>query len=201
MLLSLGRRPRVLNDGELICFASRVADMAGTHRVADHIVGYLAGTGVGYIFGVDGVGAGATGVVMQVLRAMTHPGDTIVMATPTFDGYPVCAQIAGLRSVTIPLDERGHHDLDTLAQAAARARIVVLCRPHNPTGTLESVAEVMRFLRRVPSDTIVLLDEAYIEFVAAAGRIDTGALITCFGNVVVVRTFSKAYGLAGLRIG
>jgi histidinol-phosphate aminotransferase len=147
------------------------------------------------------LGAGATGVVMQVLRAMTNPGDTIVMATPTFDGYPICAQIAGLRSVAIPLDEHGHHNLDAFAEAAAHARVVVLCRPHNPTGTLESAAEVMRLLRRIPSDTIVLLDEAYIEFVAAAHRMDTGALIACFGNVVVIRTFSKAYGLAGLRIG
>jgi histidinol-phosphate aminotransferase len=76
-----------------------------------------------------------------------------------------------------------------------------LCRPHNPTGTVESAAEVLRFLRRVPDDTVVLLDEAYIEFVAAQHRIDGPDLIRCFPNVVVLRTFSKAYGLAGLRIG
>ena len=147
------------------------------------------------------LGAGATGVVMQVLRATTQPGDTIVMTTPTFDGYPIFAQIARLRSVVIPLDEHGHHDLDALADAAAEARVVVLCRPHNPTGTLAPVADVLRLLRRVPSDTIVLLDEAYIEFVAPEHRIDAAALIAQFPNVVVIRTFSKAYGLAGLRIG
>lgn len=147
------------------------------------------------------LGAGATGVVMQVLRAMSDPGDTIVMATPTFDGYPIFAQIAGLKSVTIALDEQGHHDLDALAEAAADARVVVLCRPHNPTGTVEPVTDVLRFLCRIPSDTIVLLDEAYIEFVAAEHRIEAGALVARFANVVVVRTFSKAYGLAGLRIG
>ena len=147
------------------------------------------------------LGAGATGVVMQILRALTIPGDTIVMTSPTFDGYPIFAQIARLVSVTVPLDEHGHHDLAAMADAAATARVVVLCRPHNPTGTLESVSEVIQFLRRVPSDTIVMLDEAYIEFVAPEHRIDAAALIARFPNVMVVRTFSKAYGLAGLRIG
>lgn len=147
------------------------------------------------------LGAGATGVVMQVLHAVTAPGDRIVMTSPTFDGYPIFAQMARLMSITVPLDKHGHHDLDAMADAAADAKVVVLCRPHNPTGTLESIADVERFLRRVPSDTVVLLDEAYIEFVAAEHRIDAPALIQRFPNVVVVRTFSKAYGLAGLRIG
>jgi histidinol-phosphate aminotransferase len=78
---------------------------------------------------------------------------------------------------------------------------VVVCRPHNPTGTLEPTAQLLRFLLRVPRDTIVLLDEAYIEFAAPEHRIDIAALVGRFPNVVVVRTFSKAYGLAGLRIG
>jgi histidinol-phosphate aminotransferase len=147
------------------------------------------------------LGAGASGVVMQVLHAVTRPGDRIVLSEPTFDGYPIFTQMARLTSVTVPLDERGHHDLAALAEAAADARVVVLCRPHNPTGTLEPVADVRRFLRRVPEDTIVVLDEAYIEFVAPQHRIDGPDLIRSFPNVVVLRTFSKAYGLAGLRIG
>jgi histidinol-phosphate aminotransferase len=147
------------------------------------------------------LGAGASGVVMQVLHAVTRPGDRIVLSEPTFDGYPIFAQMARLTSVTVPLDEHGHHDLDAMAEASAEARLVVLCRPHNPTGTLEPVPDVERFLRRVPDDAVVLLDEAYIEFVAAAHRIDGPDLIRRFPNVVVLRTFSKAYGLAGLRIG
>jgi histidinol-phosphate aminotransferase len=147
------------------------------------------------------LGAGASGVVMQVLHAVTRPGDRIVFSEPTFDGYPILAQMARLASVTVPLDEHGHHDLEAMAEAAADARVVVLCRPHNPTGTLESVADVQRFLRRVPADTVVLLDEAYIEFVAPQHRIDGPNLIRQFPNVIVLRTFSKAYGLAGLRIG
>lgn len=147
------------------------------------------------------LGAGATGVVLQALQALTASGDTIAMASPTFDGYPIVAQMARLNSVAVPLDERGHNDLDGLADAAADARVVVVCRPHNPTGTLEPAAALFRFLRRVPRGTVVLLDEAYIEFTGPEHRIDVLALVARFPNVVVVRTFSKAYGLAGLRIG
>lgn len=147
------------------------------------------------------LGQGATGVAMQLLHAMTEPGDRIAMTTPTFDGYPIFAQMARLQPIVVPLDEYGHHDLDTLAEAAADARVVILCRPHNPTGTLESAAAVERFLAAVPSDTIVLLDEAYIEFVAPAFRLDGLSLIQRYPNLLVLRTFSKAYGLAGLRIG
>ncbi|MDT5110435.1 MAG: histidinol-phosphate aminotransferase [Mycobacterium sp.] len=147
------------------------------------------------------IGAGATGVVVQVLHAVTSPGDTMVMTSPTFDGYPIFAQMARLRSVTVALDQHGHHDLDAMADAAANARVVVLCRPHNPTGTIEPAAEVERFLRRIPSDTVVLLDEAYVEFLSPEHRIDAPALVDRFPNVVVLRTFSKAYGLAGLRVG
>ncbi|OBB95182.1 histidinol-phosphate transaminase [Mycobacterium sp. 852002-40037_SCH5390672] len=147
------------------------------------------------------LGAGASGVAMQVLHAVTRPGDRIVFSSPTFDGYPIFAQMARLTPVTVALDERGHHDLDAMADAAVGARVVVLCRPHNPTGTLEAVADVQRFLRRVPQDTVVLLDEAYIEFVAPQHRVNGPDLVRHFPNVVVLRTFSKAYGLAGLRIG
>ena len=147
------------------------------------------------------LGAGATGVALQVLQSVTSPGDRIVLTSPTFDGYPILAQMARLISVSVPIDEHGHHDLDALADAAADAKVVVLCRPHNPTGTLEPTADVERFLRRVPSDTIVLLDEAYVEFVAPEHRLDAPALVQRFPNVVVLRTFSKAYGLAGLRVG
>jgi histidinol-phosphate aminotransferase len=147
------------------------------------------------------LGTGASGVVMQVLHALTRPGHRIVLSEPTFDGYPIFARMARLTSLTVPLDEHGHHDLEAMAELAADARVVVLCRPHNPTGTLEPVSAIEKFLSKIPSDTIVLLDEAYIEFVAPQHRIDGPNLIRRFPNVIVLRTFSKAYGLAGLRIG
>jgi histidinol-phosphate aminotransferase len=162
----------------------RLRGLIGSHvgLPADHVV----------------LGAGATGVVLQALQTLTVPGDAIAMSAPTFDGYPIVARMTGLESLTVPLDEHGHNDLDGLADAAANARIVVVCRPHNPTGTLEPLAELLCFLDRVPRDTVVLLDEAYIEFAASEHQIDVSALIERFPNVVVVRTFSKAYGLASL---
>ncbi|WP_109519692.1 aminotransferase class I/II-fold pyridoxal phosphate-dependent enzyme [Mycolicibacter heraklionensis] len=147
------------------------------------------------------LGPGASGLAMRVLQAVAAPGERIVLSKPTFEGYPVFAQMAGLTAVDVPLDSYGHHDLAAMAQAAQDARVLVVCRPHNPTGTLESVADVERLVADVPADTIVLLDEAYIEFVAPSQRIDVPRLIARFPNVIVLRTFSKAYGLAGLRIG
>jgi histidinol-phosphate aminotransferase len=147
------------------------------------------------------VGTGATGVILQVLQAVTSPGETMVMTSPTFDGYPIFAHMARLKSVTVPLNAHGYHDLDAMADAAANARVIVLCRPHNPTGTVEPADDIELFLQRVPSDTVVLLDEAYVEFLAPEYRIDAPRLVDRYPNVVVVRTFSKAYGLAGLRIG
>ncbi|MFN8225704.1 MAG: aminotransferase class I/II-fold pyridoxal phosphate-dependent enzyme [Mycobacterium sp.] len=146
------------------------------------------------------LGAGATGVILQVLHALTSPGDRIVMAEPTFDGYPIIAAMNRLQTMSIPLTRDGHHDLAAMAEAARDARVLVICRPHNPTGTVESAAAIETLLARLP-DTLVVLDEAYVEFVAAAHRIDSTTLVQRFANVVVLRTFSKAYGLAGLRIG
>lgn len=147
------------------------------------------------------LGPGASGVAMQVLHAVTRPGHRIVLSQPTFDGYPIFARMARLTPITVELNSYGHHDLPAMADAAADAQVVVLCRPHNPTGTLEPLSAVEWFLRQVPSDAVVLLDEAYIEFVASRHRIDGPDLVRRFPNVVVLRTFSKAYGLAGLRIG
>ncbi len=146
------------------------------------------------------LGAGATGVILQVLHALTSPGDRIVIADPTFEGYPIIAAMNRLETVRIPLTRTGHHDLAAMADAARDARVMVLCRPHNPTGTVESAAAVETLLARLPG-TLVVLDEAYVEFLAPAHRIDSATLVERFANVVVLRTFSKAYGLAGLRIG
>ncbi len=184
--------------------AALIESIDAANRYSEYMPATLRGLIAGHLGVRDEQvipGAGATGVVMQLLHAVTAPGDRMVMTSPTFEGYPIFAHLAGLDPVTVPLDAYGHHDLDALADAASDAKVVVLCRPHNPTGTLESADEVERLLRRVPSDTVVLLDEAYIEFVAPQHRLDGVALVRRFPNVVVLRSFSKAYGLAGLRIG
>ena len=136
---------------------------------------------------------------MQVLHAVTRPGDRIVFSEPTFDGYPIFAQMARLTDWSP--SRSTSTAITTWRQWPRRWRKPgwsYYADPTYPTGTLESAADVQRFLRRVPDDTVVLLDEAYIEFVAPQHRIDGPDLVRQFPNVIVLRTFSKAYGLAGL---
>ncbi|WP_084761093.1 pyridoxal phosphate-dependent aminotransferase [Nocardia mangyaensis] len=146
------------------------------------------------------VGAGATGVAMQVMRAL-GTGE-LVTSTPTFDGYPLMAEMAGLSLVPVPLDTAGDQDLPALRRAVnRRTALMVLCRPHNPTGTVLDTGAVRSFLAAIPRRVPVLLDEAYVEFLAPADRLDLRALLHRHANLLILRTFSKAYGLAGLRIG
>ncbi|MFI6368137.1 pyridoxal phosphate-dependent aminotransferase [Nocardia sp. NPDC050630] len=148
------------------------------------------------------IGAGATGVITYILREFVAPGDGVVMATPTFDGYPLLTEAINGRAVQIPLTADGHQDLDAMVDAVdADTRVVVLCSPHNPTGTRIDQVKLEGLLDRVDPSVIVVLDEAYIEFVAVADRVATTDLVARYPNLVVTRTFSKAYGLAALRVG
>lgn len=146
------------------------------------------------------VGAGATGVALQVMRALGS--GELLTSTPTFDGYPLLADMAGLTLAPVPLDAAGDQDLAALRRAIhRRTALIVLCRPHNPTGTVLDTAAVRSFLTAVPRRVPVLLDEAYVEFLPPADRLDLHALLHRHPNLLFLRTFSKAYGLAGLRIG
>ncbi|MCX5044980.1 aminotransferase class I/II-fold pyridoxal phosphate-dependent enzyme [Aldersonia sp. NBC_00410] len=148
------------------------------------------------------VGGGATGVAMQIMQALIGSGEDMVFATPTFDGYPIMAGIAGVRATTVALDGLGRQDLWAMVRAIGpRTRVAVVCRPHNPTGTLVSASELQAFLAAVPRRVVVVLDEAYVEFLHPSDTLDVVRLIRRYPNVLVLRTFSKAYGLAGLRIG
>ncbi|MFI5536678.1 aminotransferase class I/II-fold pyridoxal phosphate-dependent enzyme [Nocardia sp. NPDC051900] len=148
------------------------------------------------------VGSGATGVALQILQTLTTPGDEIVYSAPTFDGYPIMAEMAGVTAVPVPLDSAGNQDLRAMRRAVdRRTALIVVCRPHNPTGTVIPADELKAFLSDVPSRVPVVLDEAYVEFLGATAYVDPRALIAKHPNLVVLRTFSKAYGLAGLRIG
>lgn len=148
------------------------------------------------------VGAGATGVAFQIMQTLAERGDAMVCATPTFDGYPIMANMAGLETVGVPLDSSGRQDLWAMARAIGeRTSLVTVCRPHNPTGTVVAASELKAFLFGVPRHIPVILDEAYAEFLGAADALDPLELIARYPNLLVLRTFSKAYGLAGLRIG
>ncbi|MFI5778233.1 aminotransferase class I/II-fold pyridoxal phosphate-dependent enzyme [Nocardia sp. NPDC051570] len=148
------------------------------------------------------VGSGATGVVLQIMQALTGPGGRMVFAAPTFDGYPIMAAMVGLEAVGVPLDSSGRQDLWAMARAVdERTALVAVCRPHNPTGTVVSASELKAFLFGIPRRVPVILDEAYVEFLGATDGLDQIELIERYPNLLVLRTFSKAYGLAGLRIG
>lgn len=148
------------------------------------------------------VGAGATGVAMQIMQAVLGDGETMAFATPTFDGYPIMADMMGVEAVTVPLDRAGRQDLGALSEIVDdRTGLVVVCRPHNPTGTLVSAVDLEVFLASIPPRVVVILDEAYVEFVDDVDAVDVLGLVRRYPNVLVLRTFSKAFGLAGLRIG
>ncbi|WP_069813671.1 histidinol-phosphate transaminase [Streptomyces sp. TP-A0874] len=147
-------------------------------------------------------GTGSVGVAQQLLQATSGPGDEVVYAWRSFEAYPIITQISGARSVRVPLTSCETHDLDAMAEAITdRTRLVFVCNPNNPTGTVVRRAELERFLDRVPPEVLVVLDEAYREFIRDEEVPDGVELYRDRPNVCVLRTFSKAYGLAGLRVG
>ncbi|MEU5417675.1 histidinol-phosphate transaminase [Streptomyces sp. NPDC001407] len=147
-------------------------------------------------------GTGSVGVAQQLVQATSGPGDEVIYAWRSFEAYPIITQVSGATPVQVPLTGDEVHDLDAmLAAITDRTRLIFVCNPNNPTGTVVRRAELESFLDRVPADVLVVLDEAYIEFVRDADVPDGLDLYRDRPNVCVLRTFSKAYGLAGLRIG
>jgi histidinol-phosphate aminotransferase len=148
------------------------------------------------------LGAGSVAVLQQVLTAVAAPGDEVVFAWRSFEAYPIVTRVAGATPVPVPLDATGHHDVDAMVAALSdRTRLVIACTPNNPTGTVLSADDLDRLLAGVPDDVVVVVDEAYAEFVRDPAAADGLAAYRARPNVVVLRTFSKAYGLAGLRVG
>ncbi|MBD7957415.1 histidinol-phosphate transaminase [Microbacterium sp. Sa4CUA7] len=149
------------------------------------------------------VAAGSVSILQQLALAAAGPGDELMYAWRSFEAYPGLAAVAGATAIAVPLAADGTHDLDAMAAAVTdRTRLILVCSPNNPTGPIVTQADFDAFLARVPGDCLVVLDEAYAEFVTDPAAVD-GARVLAAGhqNVVVLRTFSKAYGLAGLRIG
>lgn len=148
------------------------------------------------------VGPGSVGVLAQLIAAVCDPGDEVVFAWRSFEAYPILCQIAGAVGVRIPLTPDERHDLPAMAAAVTeRTKLVLLCSPNNPTGTAIAEAELVDFLDRVPGRVLVVLDEAYREFEGGDSPDGIGLLGSRYPNLCLLRTFSKAYGLAGLRVG
>lgn len=148
------------------------------------------------------LGTGSVAVLGQVMTAMTGPGTEIVIPWRSFEAYPILAVLAGASLVRVPLRDDGAHDLDAMANALTeRTRLVMVCTPNNPTGPSVTREALEAFLARVPGDVVVAIDEAYVEFVRDEAAPHALDLALSRPNVIVLRTFSKAYGLAGLRVG
>lgn len=147
-------------------------------------------------------GSGSVEVLSQLIRATAGEGDEVVFAWRSFEAYPMLVLAAGATPVMVPLTAAHEHDFEAmLAAITDRTRLVIVCNPNNPTGTTVSQQQLDDFLARVPSDVVVLVDEAYVHFNRRADTAVGIQALRSHDNVVVAHTFSKAYGLAGLRIG
>lgn len=147
------------------------------------------------------VGAGSSEVCGQLLHTVAGPGDEVVFGWRSFEAYPILTSVAGATAVKVPLRD---HALDLDAMAAAitdRTRLIFVCNPNNPTSTAVGERALSDFAARVPPDVLIVVDEAYREYADPALVPDALELLGDRPNVVVLRTFSKAYGLAGLRVG
>lgn len=147
-------------------------------------------------------GTGSVAVLSHILSAFCDAGDQVVYPWRSFEAYPIAVTLAGAESVQVPVRPDGRLDLPAMAAAVTeRTRVVLVCTPNNPTGPAVHADELETFLAAVPSDVLVVLDEAYVEFVRDPQAPDGPTVLAAHPNVVLLRTFSKAYGLAGLRVG
>lgn len=148
------------------------------------------------------LGCGSTEVITQLVNLVAGPGDEVIYPWRSFEAYPIIVTSAGATSVQIPLTDQGTHDIDAMIAAVnEHTRLVVVNNPNNPTSTAVSDTQARKLLAAVPSDVIVLFDEAYFQFNTDTDTSVAMDLFREFPNVVEAHTFSKAYGLAGLRIG
>lgn len=164
------------------------------------------------------VGNGSSALCQQSIQATCAQGDEVVFAWRSFEAYPILTRIAGAEPVQVPLDAELRHDLDAMISAITeRTKLIFVCNPNNPTGTTITSAEFAAFMDKVPERVQVILDEAYLEYdrsgdgplasfmeedaEGAAPRANLARVLAAYPNLAVCRTFSKAYGLAGLRLG
>jgi histidinol-phosphate aminotransferase len=148
------------------------------------------------------VSTGSVGLIYQLVQAFCDPGDEVVFAWRSFEAYPIAVAAAAATAVKVPVTADGRHDLDAMAEAVTdRTKVLLVCTPNNPTGPAVTQSALDALLARVPEHVLVVVDEAYVEFVRMADPVDGLATYRRHQNVVLTRTFSKAYGLAGFRVG
>ena len=182
-----------------------VAAMESSHRYPDAAAQELRAA-LGEKHGVEpaqiALSTGSVAVSGDLVRAVVGEGDEVVFPWRSFEAYPILVGSHGGTAVPVPLTATGEHDLAAMAAAITdRTRLVLLCTPNNPTGPSLSTEQVEEFLAAVPEHVVVAIDEAYREFHDPATVLGTAGIFRRHGNVVLLRTFSKLQGLAGLRIG
>jgi histidinol-phosphate aminotransferase len=185
--------------------AAIAAAAAGANRYADHRATALRER-IGAWLDVDArsvaIGAGSVGLLQQLFLTFVDAGDEVVYPWRSFEVYPVYTKLMGGVEITTPLTADHAFDLDALAATIGRTtRLVLLATPNNPTGTAVRTSELRTLLTGIPPSTVVVIDEAYREFLDPSFGDPVQELVPEFPNVVVTRTFSKAHGLAGLRVG
>jgi histidinol-phosphate aminotransferase len=148
------------------------------------------------------IGSGSCDILLSAAEALLEPGAEIVYSWPSFSVYPHMAAATGARAVVVPLDDEHRYDLDAMrAEITVATRLVIVCNPNNPTSTALGLDAIARFVEDVPRHVCVLVDEAYCEFATLDDPDASIDLVRRHPNVVLLRTFSKVYGLAGLRCG
>ena len=148
------------------------------------------------------VATGSVGLIYHLVQAFCDPGDEVVFAWRSFEAYPIAVTAAAATGVKVPVLPDGCHDLGAMAAAVTdRTKVILVCTPNNPTGPAVTQTELDAFLAAVPPHVLVVVDEAYVEFLRMADPVDGLATYRRHENVVLTRTFSKAYGLAGFRVG
>ncbi|MCE7009493.1 histidinol-phosphate transaminase [Kibdelosporangium philippinense] len=192
--------------GPLPSVAKAIAEAAmQAHRYPDTGAGELTARLAGKLGVAEAqvaVGNGSVSLCQQLIQATCTSHDEVLFAWRSFEAYPIVTHVVGAKQVRVPLT--GDHALDLDAMLAAitpQTRVAFVCTPNNPTGTIVHKAELDRFLDAVPSNVLVVLDEAYFEFVTDPDAGDGIDHLRERENIAVLRTFSKAYGLAGLRVG
>ena len=147
------------------------------------------------------VGCGSVSLCQQLIQITSTVGDEVLFGWRSFEVYPLEVQVAGATPIQVPLTDHTY-DLDAmLAAVTERTRLIFICNPNNPTSTVVDPEALARFVEAVPSHILIALDEAYVEYIRDGMLPDSFGLVRAHSNVVVLRTFSKAYGLAGLRVG
>jgi histidinol-phosphate aminotransferase len=182
--------------GDAVAAMNRYPDM-GCTALYDALGSHLA-VPTGHL----AAGTGSVAVLYHLLQAFCEAGDEVVYAWRSFEAYPIAVAVTGATSVQVPLTADARHDLDAmLAAVTDRTKVVVVCTPNNPTGPAVGHAELDAFIDRIPSHVLVVVDEAYREFVRRDDPVEGLRLYERRPNVVVMRTFAKAFGLAGFRVG